>query len=67
MVAKGLGGGSGMDWEFGVSRYELLHFKWIKNKVLLYSTGKYIQSFGIDHDGRYYGKNNVYIHIYIYI
>ena len=24
-----------MDWEFGVSRYKLLHVEWIKNKVLL--------------------------------
>ena len=35
------GGGIGMDWEFGVSRYKLLHLEWI-NKVLLYSTGNYI-------------------------
>ena len=29
------GGGSGMDGEFGVSRYKLLHAEWISNKVLL--------------------------------
>ena len=46
------GGGSGMDWEFGVSRCKLLHLEWISDEVLLYSTGNYIQSLGIDHDGK---------------
>ena len=32
MVVKGGGGGSGMDWEFGVSKCKLL---WICNEVLL--------------------------------
>ena len=36
------GGGSGMDWEFGVSRYKLLYLEWINFKVLLHSTGNYI-------------------------
>ena len=45
---------SGMDCVFGVSRCKLLHFGWINNKVLLYSTGNYIQSLGIDHDGKEY-------------
>ena len=39
MVAKGEGGGGGMDWEFGVGRCKLLHLEWINNKVLMYSTG----------------------------
>ena len=43
-------GGSGMDWKFGVNRYKLLHLQWIDKKVLLYSTGNYIKSPGIDHD-----------------
>ena len=34
--------GSGMDWEFGVSRCKLLHLGWISNEILLYSTGNYI-------------------------
>ena len=46
------GGGSGMDEVFGVSRCKLLHSEWINNKVLLYSTANYIQSLGIEHDGR---------------
>ena len=36
-VAKG-DGVEGMDWEFGVSRYKILHLEWI-NKVLLYRQG----------------------------
>ena len=52
VVAKGEGGGNGMDWEFGVGRCKLFHFEWIKNEVLLYSTGNSIQSLGTDHGGR---------------
>ena len=36
------GGESGMDWEFGVNRYKLLHLEWISKDILLYSTGNYI-------------------------
>ena len=49
---QGRGGRSGKDWDFRVSRCKLLHLEWISNKVLLYSTGNYIQSLGMDHDGR---------------
>ena len=52
MVAKGKVGGSGMDREFGVGRCKLLHLEWLSTEVLLYSTGNYIQSLGVDHDGR---------------
>jgi len=41
-----------MDWEFGVSRCKLLHLERISNEIILYSPGKYIQSFGIDYDER---------------
>ena len=51
-VWQGGGGGSGMDWEFGVCRCELLCLDWINNEVLLYSTGHYIQSLVIEHDAR---------------
>ena len=40
------GGGIGMGWQFGGSRCNLLHLEKIKNKVLLYRTGNYIQSLG---------------------
>ena len=36
------GGGSGIDWEFGVNRCKLLHLEWISNEILLYSTGNHI-------------------------
>ena len=49
MVAKGERGGGGMDWEFGVSGCKLLYIEWINNKVLLYSTGNYIQYPVINH------------------
>ena len=52
VVAKGEEGGSGMDWEFRVNRCKLVHLEWINNEVLQYSIGSYIQSPGIDHDGK---------------
>ena len=41
-----------MDWKFGVNRCKLLHLEWISGEILLYYTGNYIHSLGIDHDGR---------------
>ena len=43
-------GGSGMDWEFGVGRRQLLHLEWISNEVLLYSRGNYVQSLVTEYD-----------------
>ena len=57
MVAKGEGGGGGKYWEFGISRCKLLHIEWINNKVLLYSTGNYIQYPVINRDGKEYEQN----------
>ena len=42
-----------MEWEFGVSRCKLLDTDWI-NKVLLYSTGNYIQHSLTNHNGKEY-------------
>ena len=53
-----------MEWEFVVSRCKLVYIEWINNKVLLYSTGNYIQYPAIDHNGREY---KIYIYIYIYV
>ena len=39
---QGRGGGSGMDWEFGVNRCKLLHLEWVSNEILLYSKENYI-------------------------
>ena len=47
-----LGSGGGKNWEFGISTCKLLHTEWINNKVLLDSTGKYIQCFIINHNGK---------------
>ena len=33
------GGGCGMNWEFGVSRWKLLHLTWISSEVLLLAQG----------------------------
>ena len=50
-----------MDWQFGVDRCKLLHLEGISNEVLLYRIENYIQFLKIEHDGRQYEKNNVYI------
>ena len=52
MVAKEEGGRGGMDRELGISRCKLLHIEWINNKVLLYSTGNYIQYPMINYNGK---------------
>ena len=54
----GMGGGSGMDRDFGVSRCKLF-IEWISNEVLLYSTGNYSQSPGTDHNGNEYIKTKL--------
>ena len=46
------GDGGEMDGAFGVSRCKLLHIKWINNKDLLCSTGKYIQYPMINYNGK---------------
>ena len=44
--------GGGMQWGTGVSRCKPLYIGWINNKVLLYSTGNYIQYPMINHNGK---------------
>ena len=63
MVAKGDGGGGGKDWEFGVSRCKLVHIGWINNKIVLYSTGNYIQYSVINHNGKESEKECKYIYV----
>ena len=41
-----------MEWEFAVSRCKLLYIEWINNKVLLFSTGNYIQYSVINPNGK---------------
>ena len=62
-------GGKGKNWEFGVWEFggsicKLL--EWISIRVLSFSTGNYIQSHGIDHDGKEY-KKNVCVYVYRHI
>ena len=52
-----------MDWECGINKCKLLHLEWINNKVLLYSTGNYVPSPRIEHDGKEYLKKRIYIFI----
>ena len=33
-LPRGRGSRGGMEWEFGISRCELLYIEWINNKVL---------------------------------
>ena len=55
------------DGEFGISRCKLLYIGWINNKVLLFSTGNYIQYPVMNHNGKEYEKECVYIYVYICI
>ena len=52
-----------------MSRDELSYTGWIKSKVLLYSTGNYLQCPVINHNTRKEEnmKKNEYIYVYIYI
>ena len=51
LVAKGEGVGGELELEVGISRCKLLDIEWINNKVLLYSTGSYIQYPMVSHNG----------------
>ena len=61
LVAKGEGVGRGMEWKVGVGRCKLLYRGFINNKVLLYSTGKYIQYPMKIHNGKQYETEYIYI------
>ena len=62
MVTKGEMGGGGINWEFGINRYKILYIKYITNKVLLYSPGNCIQYPVINHDGKEYEKEYIYMY-----
>ena len=57
---QGGGGEGGMNWEFGISRCQLLYIGWINNTDLLHSTGNYIQYPGVNHNGKEYEKECIY-------
>ena len=50
-----------MDWESGISRCRLLSTEWINNKILLCSTGNYIQHLVTNHSGKEYEKEFICI------
>jgi len=54
VFAKG-GGGKGVGWmeslELVDTKTVITHLEWISNGVLLYSTGNYVQSLELKHDG----------------
>ena len=50
----------GLNWEFGTGRCKLLYIEWINNKVLLYSTGNYIQYPVTSHNGKEDEKEKKY-------
>ena len=56
------GGQGEKDWEFGISRCKLLCIEWINNKVLLYSTGNYIQYLVINHNRKEYEKECIHMY-----
>ena len=60
-LPKEEGSGGRMDWEFGISRCKLLYIQWMKNMVLLYSTGNYIQYPVVNHNGKECEKECIYI------
>ena len=62
VVAKGEGAWGRGGLGFGVSRCKLLYIGWINNRVLLCSTGNYIQYPGINHHGKEY-KKIMYIYV----
>ena len=56
-------GGEWIDCEFGISICKLLHIECINNKVLLYNTGNYIQYPVVNHDGKEYEKECIYMYV----
>ena len=50
LIAKGEGGGSRMDWEFGVSRCKLLHLEWRSMRPFCIAQ-RTVSSLRIGHEG----------------
>ena len=57
------GKGGGINEQFGINIYTLLHIKQITNKDLLYSTGNSTQYFVITYKGKEYENNPIYMYI----
>ena len=57
-----------LNWEFEISRCKLVYTEQINSKVLLFNTGNYIQYLVINHNGKEYEKECIYIlHVCVYI
>ena len=65
VVAKGEGPGGGMEWASAISRCKLACIEWINNKVLLCSTGNYIQIPVINHNWKEYEKEYVCVWVWL--
>ena len=64
----GRGDRGGKEWEWnGISRGKLLYIGWINSKVILYSTGNYIQYSVTNHHGKEHEKEYIFYTYYIYI
>ena len=49
------------DWEFGISRGKLLYIGWVNNKILMNGIGNYIEIPVINHNGKEYEKEHIYV------
>ena len=58
-------GDGAINGEFGINRYTPLYIKQI-NKIVLYSTGNYIQYLVITHNGKNLKKLYTYYYIVLY-
>ena len=59
--------GRGKNWGFGTSRCKLLYVWCINNRVLLYSSGNYIQYPVVNQNGNKYKEECIHTHIHRYI
>jgi len=60
VVAKGEAGREREGLGLCTGKYALLHLEWINNKVLMYSTGNYIEYPMINHNGKESFKKNIH-------
>ena len=70
MLSQEEGFEGGMECDVRLSRCKLSYREWINNKVLLYSTGRYMQYPVINQNGKEYLKRMcvyIYIHTHTHI
>ena len=61
-LPKRSGGEGGKDWELVISRCKQLYREWINNKIRLHSTEDYVQYPVINHNGKEYEKECIYMY-----